>query len=147
MFSAAGVLISWAWFFGFLGFVIFAMIAMFWLGLQYERRSEYAAEQDPGLRTEIWKDGYAAAVLDAQRDARYLADTVAEYGPAADERDPDDSLAERVVTTGEMSLLSAQLESKLMIDSLDGWADRVLADIWGPDLALAAVPNGAHHHE
>ncbi len=62
-------------------------------------------------------------------------------------RDPNDSLAERLTSTGELAMLSGHLQAATFLDMLEGWPDRVLAEIWGANAALAAVPNGAHHHE
>jgi hypothetical protein len=42
-------------------------------------------------------------------------------------------------------MLSGHLQAATFLDMLEGWPDRVLAEIWGPDTALATIPNGAHH--
>ncbi len=159
------------WFLAAMVVVILALCAMWWLGMHYERRN-YDFTTDPELRLAMWQDGYNQAMRDMQRETQILdeadryigelrADDFTDGVPGTDvlvyrqrpgelditSRDPNDSLAERLTSTGELAMLSGHLQAATFLDMLEGWPDRVLAEIWGANAALAAVPNGAHHHE
>jgi len=156
------------WFLGFTAFIIAALCLMWWLGMHYERRSWTAEDGslvidgDPQVNVAMWQDGYDAACRDLDRETQILDEadqyigqlhaddftTGTVFGPGEldiTSRDPNDSLAERLTSTGELAMLSGHLQAATFLDMLEGWPDRVLAEIWGPDTALATIPNGAHH--
>jgi hypothetical protein len=163
--SHAGVTVPWDWFLTFMAVVIMGMLAMWFLGMQYERRATYEEigdlDTEPEIRRGLWEDGYDAALRDmAYQDRmpdeadRFIGElrgtrpgeTSMSIDGSGSGQDQNDSLAERLTTTGELSLLSARLQSETFLDSLDGWPERVLASIWGEDpIPLIAVPDGAHH--